>query len=78
MNHYLIITMNYSIYLTSNKTTRNKSIEIPKRLKTINNKNSFIRALMIFKCLHTVLLVYTVKTETKELGKRKHLKIITT
>ena len=29
------------IYLTSNKTTRNKSIQILKRVKTISSKNSF-------------------------------------
>ena len=39
------------IYLTSNKITRNKSIQIPKRLKTISIKNSYIRALMIFNRL---------------------------
>ena len=39
------------IYLTSNKTTRNKSMQIPRRLKTISIKNSFVRALMIFNRL---------------------------
>ena len=39
------------IYLTSNKTITNKSIQIPKRIKTISSKNSFIRALMIFSRL---------------------------
>ena len=46
--HYNVLQL---IYLTSNKTTRNKSIQIPKRLKTISSKNSFIRALMVFNRL---------------------------
>ena len=46
--HYNVLQL---IYLTSNKTTRNKSIQIPKRLKTIISKNSFIRALMVFNRL---------------------------
>ena len=47
------------IYLTSNKTTRNKSIQISKRLKTISIKNSFVRALMIFNRLHKELKTIT-------------------
>ena len=57
------------IYLTSNKTTRNKSIQIPERLKTISNKNSFIRALMIFNCLPNEL-----KTITSIDSKKRKLK----
>ena len=39
------------IYLSPNKTIRNKSIQIPKRLKTISSIKSFIRVLMIFNRL---------------------------
>ena len=56
------------IYLTSNKTTRNKSIQLPKRLKTISSKNSFIRALMI--CLpnelKTITSIYSKKRKLKK------------
>ena len=57
------------IYLTSNKTTRNKSIQIPKRLKTISSKNSFIRALMIFNRLPNEL-----KTITSIHSKKRKIK----
>ena len=57
------------IYLTSNKTTRNKSIQIPKSLKTISIKNSFVRALMIFDRLPNELKkitsTYSKKKKTK-------------
>ena len=58
------------IYLTSNKTTRNKCIQIPKRLQTISSKNSFIRALMIFNRLSNEL-----RTITSIYSKRRKLKI---
>ena len=50
------------IYLTSNKTIRNKIIQIPKTLKIISSKNSFIGALMIFNRLPNELKTITSVT----------------
>ena len=67
MNHYNELHYNelQLIYLTFNKTTKNKSIQIPKWLKTISSKNSFIRALMIFNHLpnelKTITSIYSKK-----------------
>ena len=58
------------IFLTSYKTTRNKSIQIPKRLKTISSKTSFIRALMILNRLpnklKTITSIYSKKWKLKK------------
>ena len=60
------------IYLTSNKTTRNKSIQISKRLKSISSKNSFIRALMIFNRsaneLKSITSIYSKKNRCQLIG----------
>ena len=58
------------IYLTANKTTRNKNIQIPKRLKTISSKSSFIRGLIIFNRLpnelKTITSIYSKKRKLKK------------
>ena len=58
------------VFINSNSTTREKSIQIPKRHLTISTKNSFIRAIMQFNNLpnelKTIKHKYTKKMKLKQ------------
>lgn len=53
------------LYLDSNKITRNKNLQIPKRHKNISIKNSYIRALMLFNKLPNDLKILNSKNIIK-------------
>lgn len=40
-----------NIYMSSSSITRNRNIQVPKRSKTVSNKNSYIKAISIFNSL---------------------------
>jgi hypothetical protein len=52
-------------YLNTEKITRNKSLQIPKRQKNISIKNSYIRALMLYNKLPNELKALTSKNIIK-------------
>lgn len=52
-------------YLDTEKITRHKSLQIPRRLKTISIKNSYIRALMLYNKLPNDLKTLNTKNSIK-------------
>lgn len=65
--HYNILRKKYT---ESNQITRNKSIQIPKRLRNISIKNSYIRAITYYNRLpihlKTLKNKYSIKTKIKQ------------
>lgn len=48
LHHYDKLSTEYSL---SNSVTRNKSLTLPKRYKTVSSKNSYVKAMVLFNAL---------------------------
>lgn len=58
-----------NMYSESSSQTRNKSIQLPKRLKTISSKRSYIKAILVFNKLPNELKVIGNKKKRKRMLK---------
>ena len=70
------------IYKKSNSKTRNKSIQLPKTIKAVSNKNSYMVALKTLVCKYTYIVPALVQVViSTSLGLRfviicKHIQIL--
>ena len=78
---YESIVYNYNtlknIFLNSESVTRNKSIQLPKYVKTISNKNNYINAIKLYNSLPNELKVLNISNKASKMKLKEWIRVIT-
>ena len=78
---YESIVYNYNtlknIFLNSESVTRNKSIQLPKYVKTISNNNNYINAIKLYNSLPNELKVLNISNKASKMKLKEWIRVIT-